>query len=181
MRLPDPSTLERGFPLVGNSPAASPPLSSNFIPPPCPTQPINTTTQPDHPASPTFLTIPPYDPTLPETLSQYARRFNDVLYGDTPTRITEETTRFVLNNPNGVTRNGLYDHLTEYLMELLEIGVDVIQLPEANVDWRHPNEYKKCRKAVTSVFNRTPFSPATRQARLTHHFYNLHMQHFKTG
>jgi hypothetical protein len=121
MRLHDPSTLEHGFPLVRNPPEALPSLSPNFLSPPCPTQPINTTTQPEQLAPPTFLTIPPYDPTLPETSLQYARRFDDVLYGDTPTRITEETTRFVLNNPNKVTRDGLYDHLTEYLMELLEI------------------------------------------------------------
>jgi hypothetical protein len=58
----------------------------------------------------------------------------------------------VLNNPNGVSRDGLYDHLMEYLMELLELGVDVIQLPEANVDWRHPNEFKKCRKPLPQSF-----------------------------
>jgi hypothetical protein len=29
----------------------------------------------------------------------------------------------------------------------------VIQFPESNIDWRHPNEYKKCRQAVTSVFS----------------------------
>jgi hypothetical protein len=91
-----------------------------------------------------------YDPAQPESPTQYARRFDNILYGDAPTTITEATTRFVLNNPNGVTRDGLYEHLTEYLMELLEIGVDVIQLPESNVDWRHPNKFKKCRQAVLS-------------------------------
>jgi hypothetical protein len=42
--------------------------------------------------------------------------------------------------------------MSEYLLDLLEIGVDVVQLPEANVDWRSPQEFKKCQSAVQSVF-----------------------------
>jgi hypothetical protein len=102
-----------------------------------------------------------------ETPTQYAHRFDDVLYGDTPTKITDATTRFVLTNPNGVLRDGMYDHLTEYLMELLELGVDVIQLPEANVDWRHPQEFKKCRKAVTAVFRHAKLSTSSSTKRTT--------------
>jgi hypothetical protein len=70
-----------------------------------------------HPAA--FVTLPLTNPEATESLTQQARQFHDVLYGNAPTKITEETTRFVLNNPNGVTRDGLYEHLTEYLMELL--------------------------------------------------------------
>jgi hypothetical protein len=161
MWLPDPSTLGLGFPLVGNQLAASPHLSPNFIFPSCQTQPIHFPTQPDQTSQPSFLAIPTYNPTQSETPSQYARRFDDVLYGDTPKTITESTTRFVLNNPNGVSHDGSYDHLMEYLMELLEIGVDVIQFPEANVDWRYPNEYKKCRKAVTTVFQHAKISASS--------------------
>jgi hypothetical protein len=51
-------------------------------------------------------------------------------------------------------------------MELLEIGVDVIHLPEANVDWRHPKEYKKCRKAVTSVFQHAKISTSSSRKRI---------------
>jgi hypothetical protein len=50
-------------------------------------------------------------------------------------------------------------------MELLEIGVDVIQLPEANEDWRHSNEYKQCRKAVTSVFQHAKISTSSSRKR----------------
>jgi hypothetical protein len=46
-------------------------------------------------------------------------------------------------------------------MELLELGVDVIQLPEANVDWRHPNQFKKYRKAITSVFRHAKVSTSS--------------------
>jgi hypothetical protein len=80
MRLPDPSTLELGFPLVGIPPEASPQLSPNYLFPPCPTPP----TQTINTAPPTYLTIPPYDPTLHETPTQYARRFDDVLYPRRP-------------------------------------------------------------------------------------------------
>jgi hypothetical protein len=86
------------------------------------------------------LVISQYDPLIHSNPSSYARLFDEVSYGDSPTTIDESTTRFVLNNPNGVTRDGSYDHLSEYLLDLLEIGVDVIQLPEANVDWRSPRE-----------------------------------------
>jgi hypothetical protein len=86
------------------------------------------------------------------TLSSYARLFDEVGYGDSPKTIDESTTRFVLNNPNGVTRDGSYDHMSEYLLDLLEIGVDVIQLPEANVDWRSPKAFQNCQSSVQSVF-----------------------------
>jgi hypothetical protein len=58
------------------------------------------------------VVIPQYDPLLHSTPSSYARLFNEVSYGDNPTTIDETTTRFVLNNPNGVTRDGSYDHLS---------------------------------------------------------------------
>jgi hypothetical protein len=103
------------------------------------------TTQPD-------VAIPLYDPSIHSTQSSYARLFDKVSYGDSPKTIDKSTTRFVLNNPNGVTRDGSYDHLSEYLLNLLEIGVDVIQLSEANVDWRSPREFKKCQTAVQSIF-----------------------------
>jgi hypothetical protein len=107
------------------------------------------------------VVIPQYDPLLHSTPSSYARLFNEVSYGDNPTTIDETTTRFVLNNPNGVTRDGSYDHLAEYLIDLLEIGVDVIQLPESNVDWRSPNEFKKCQAAVKSVFRHSKLSTSS--------------------
>jgi hypothetical protein len=129
MRLPDPSILEPGCPFRGLPLAASVPLPP-FLPsnPPLPSEtepnPLPANWQPSE-----FLVIPPYDPNQVETLTQYARRFDDVLYGDVPAKIADANTRFVLNNPNGVSRDGVYDQLTKYLMELLELGVDVIQLP----------------------------------------------------
>jgi hypothetical protein len=90
------------------------------------------------------------------------------MYGEAPSRISEDTTRFVLNNPNGVSWDGQYEHLQEYLMELLEIGVDIIQLPEVNVDWRHPNEFKKCRKAIMSVFKHAKLSTSSSIKRTSH-------------
>jgi hypothetical protein len=86
--------------------------------------------------------IPPYDPGLHPTPSSYARLFDEVGYGDSPTTIDESTTRVVLNNPNGVTRDGSYDHLSEYQLDLLEMGVDVIQPPELNLDWRSRKELR---------------------------------------
>jgi hypothetical protein len=89
MRLPDPSTLESGGPFGGLPLAASiplppflqytPPLPSDTEPNPLPAnlQPLE------------FLVIPPYDPNQVETPTQYARRFDDVLYGDAPTKITD--------------------------------------------------------------------------------------------
>jgi hypothetical protein len=81
--------------------------------------------------------------------------------GDSPKTIDESTTRFVLNNPNGVTRDGSYDHLSEYLLDLLEIGVDVIQLPEANVDWRSPKAFQNCQSSVQSVFRHSKLSTSS--------------------
>jgi hypothetical protein len=159
MRFPDPSTLGLGVPFGGLPSEASLPSTPTLLFPP-PFEAGHPTLQANlHPSE--FLVIPPYDPTQPETPSQHARRFDDILYGDAPKKITDSHTRFVLNNPNGVSRDGLYDHLTEYLMELLDLGVDVIQLPEANVDWRHPQEFKKCRKAVTSVFRHAKLSTSS--------------------
>jgi hypothetical protein len=134
MRLTPPSTLGSGFPVVGVQPAASSPLTPTFYSPPCPPLPLDYPTQPESFDLQNLLNIPPFNTTTPETPSQYAGQFDDFLYGHTPTRITKATTRFVSNNPNGVTRDDLYHHLMEYLMELLDIGVDVIQLPEANID-----------------------------------------------
>jgi hypothetical protein len=99
-------------------------------------------------AIPTIAMIPPYDPIIHDTPSAYAGLFDEVAYGDIPSRIGDDTTRFVLNNPCGVTRDGSYDHMSEYLLELLAIGVDVIQFPESNVDWRWPKEFRKCQAAV---------------------------------
>jgi hypothetical protein len=62
---------------------------------------------------------------------------------------------------------GHYNHLTEFLFELLEIGVDVIQLPESNVDWRHPQELRKCRQAVTSVLTHAKLSTSSSIKRTT--------------
>jgi hypothetical protein len=161
MRLPDPSTLCLVFPSqerrdVGLTTPLSPILSP--LPPTMsplgPTLPLNL-----DPSQ--FLLTPPGDANQPTSGSQNARRFDNVLYGDIPSRIDDDTTRFVLNNPNGVTRDGLYDHLTEFMLELLELGVDVIQLPESNIDWRHPNEFRKCRKAVTSVFKHAKLSTSS--------------------
>jgi hypothetical protein len=109
--------------------------------------------------------IHPYDPEVHSTPSSYARLFDEVGYGDFPTTIDEKTTRFVLNNPNGVTRDGSYNHMTEYLLDLLEIGVDVIQFPEANVDWRSPREFRKCQTAVQSVFCQAKLSTSSSMKR----------------
>jgi hypothetical protein len=129
MRRPDPLILVPGGPFGDLLLAASislppilqydPALTSDEAPPnPLPTN--------FHPSE--FLIIPPYDPLQVETPTQYDHRFDDVLYGDTPAQITDAHTRFILNNPNGVSRDGVYDHLTEYLMELLDLGIDVILL-----------------------------------------------------
>jgi hypothetical protein len=160
MRLPDPSTLGRVSPLVGLPPKASLPLipPHHFPLPPSLHKPVPL---PANLRPSEFQCIPPFDPTQPETPTQYACRFDDVMYGAAPSQISDETTRFVLNNPNEVSRDGQYEHLTEYLMELLKIRVDVIQLPEASVDWRHPNEFKKCRKAITSVFKHVKSSTSS--------------------
>jgi hypothetical protein len=98
------------------------------------------------------VTIPPYKPLIHTTPSAQARLFDEVSYGDIPTYIGDETTRFALTNPNGVSRDGSYDYLSEHLLELLEIGVDVIHLPKSNGDWRSPREFKKCQLAVKTVF-----------------------------
>jgi hypothetical protein len=58
-------------------------------------------------------------------------------------------------------RDGSYDHMSEYLLDLLAIGVDVIQFPEANVDWRSPREFKKCQTAVRSVFRQAKLSTSS--------------------
>jgi hypothetical protein len=112
-------------------------LAGNVQPQQNPLIPIDPTGPRPTPATPAQheILIPQYDPSVHSTPSSHARLFDEVGYGDAPTNIDESTTRFVLNNPNGVTRDGSYDHLSEYLLDLLEIGVDVIQLPEANVDW----------------------------------------------
>jgi hypothetical protein len=60
---------------------------------------------------------PPYDPMIHSTPSSYARLSDEVGYGDSPKTIHESTTRFVFNNPNGVTQDGSYDHLYEYLLD----------------------------------------------------------------
>jgi hypothetical protein len=67
------------------------------------------------------MIIPQYDPLVHSTPSSHARLFDQVGYGDSPTTIDESTTRFVLNNPNVVTRDGSYDHMSEYLLDLLEL------------------------------------------------------------
>jgi hypothetical protein len=87
--------------------------------------------------------------------------FDQLAYCDPITKIDESTTRFILNNPSGVTWDGSYDHLSEYLLDLLEVGVDVIQFPEANVDWRGPREFKKCQSAVKSVFRHAKLSTSS--------------------
>jgi hypothetical protein len=110
---------------------------------------------------PQTVILPPYDPLLHVTPSSYARLFDQVSYGDPIKKIDESTTRFVLNNPNGVTRNGSYAHLSDYLLDLLDVGVDVIQLPEANADWRSPREIKKCQSAVKSVFRHAKLSTSS--------------------
>jgi hypothetical protein len=66
-----------------------------------------------------------------------------------------------------VTRDGSYDHLSEYLLDLLEIGVDVIQFPEANVDCRRPKEFQKCQSAVQSVFRHSKLSTSSSTKRTT--------------
>jgi hypothetical protein len=111
--------------------------------------------------------LSPYDPLIHATPSSYARLFDQVSYGDPIKKIDESTTRFVLNNPNGVTRDGSFDHLSDYLLDLLEVGVDVIQFPEANVDWRSPGEFKKCQSAVKSVFRHTKLSTSSSTKRTT--------------
>jgi hypothetical protein len=113
------------------------------------------------PCSPSTTVIPPYDPHVHSTPSAYAHLFDQVGYEDSPKTIDESTTRFALNNPNGVTRDGSYVHFLGYLLDLLEIGVDVIQLPEANVDWRRPGEFKKCQIAVQSVFRHSKLSTSS--------------------
>jgi hypothetical protein len=148
MRLPAPSIqlLMAPFPLNLEPP--------HLRPPPAPFIPFanHFTATPLDRQIPRVSVIPPYDPQIHTTQSSYARLFDEVGYGDAPKIIDESTTRFVLNNPNGVTRDGSFYHLSEYLLNLLEIGVDVIQLPEANVDWRSPREFKKCQTSVQSVF-----------------------------
>jgi hypothetical protein len=99
------------------------------------------------------LRLPSIDTTLPSHPLAHARIFDEVTYSDKPTKLDETMTRFILNNPNGVTRDGSYDHMSEYLLELLEIGIDVIQFPVSNVDWRSPGAFKACQKAVKPVFN----------------------------
>jgi hypothetical protein len=134
MRFPNPSTLGRGILQTGTTPEASLLVTPNYLLPPGQPRIIDQPTLPPH-LSPTMsAALPQYNPAQLESPTQHARRFDDVFYGDAPTRISEETTRFVLNNPNGGTPDRLYEPLTKYLMELLEIGVDVIQLPESNVD-----------------------------------------------
>jgi hypothetical protein len=51
---------------------------------------------------PSALRLPSANTTLPSNPSAYARIFDEVTYGDEPKQIDETTTRFVLNNPNGV-------------------------------------------------------------------------------
>jgi hypothetical protein len=167
MWLPDPSILGPGVRLGGLPPEASIHLQSNLQYHHCPSHTYPPAVLPANLPASEFLIIPPYDPTQPETRTQYARRFDEVIYGDSRKKVADNQTRFVLNNSNGVSRDGLYDHLTEYLMELIELGVDVIQLPKANVDWRHPNGFKKCRKAVTSVFRHAKRSTSSSTKRTT--------------
>jgi hypothetical protein len=146
---------------------ASPPIS--HVEPPhlvrrpgtfLPLDPSILTPIPASTSQPTAV-IPPYDPLIHATPSSYARLFDEVGYGDSPLTIDESTTRFVLNNPNGVTRDGSYGHLSAYLLDLLEIGVDVIQLPESNVDWRSPKEFKKCQTAIQSVFRHSKITTSS--------------------
>jgi hypothetical protein len=47
------------------------------------------------------------------------------------------------------------------MLELLELGVDVIQLPESNIDWCHRSEFRNCRKAVASVFKHAKLSTSS--------------------
>jgi hypothetical protein len=144
MRFPDPSSLVL-FPPSPDGRARVPTIPPLPIFPSHPaahSQPVRPLPSNLDPSQ--FIVIPPVDANQPNTPVPNARRFDNVLYGDSPSKIDDATTRFVLNNPNGVTRDGMYDHLTEFLLELLELGVDVIQLPESNVDWRHPNEFRKC-------------------------------------
>jgi hypothetical protein len=132
-------------------------------PPPSPFLPFDTfaNSTPSPLQNPPVTVIPPYDPGLHPTPSSYARLFDEVGYGDSPTTIEESTARVVLNNPNGVTRDGSYDHLSEYLLDLLEIGVDIIQLPESNVDWRSRKEFQKCQASVQSVFRHAKMSTSS--------------------
>jgi hypothetical protein len=138
-------------------------LAGNVQLQPNPLIPFDPTVQPPTQATqaqPEIL-IPQYDPSIYSTPSSYACLFDEVGYGDVPKNIDESTTRFVLNNPKGVTRDGSYDHLSEYLQDLLKIGVDVIQLPEANVDWRRPREFRKCQTAVQLVFRHAKISTSS--------------------
>jgi hypothetical protein len=41
----------------------------------------------------------------------------------------------------------------------------VIQLPESNVNWRHPNEFKKCRQAVKTVLQHAKLSTSSSSKR----------------
>jgi hypothetical protein len=130
MRIPDPPTTTlMASPTIATQDPTRP--DAPFIPfdPTTPTQSFC-------PQTPPVAVSPHFETQVHPTRSSHARRFDEVGYGDYPKSIDESNTRFVLNNPNGVTRDGSYDHLSAYLLDLLEIGVDVIQLPEANVDWR---------------------------------------------
>jgi hypothetical protein len=164
MRFPDPST-----PLLMVLPQIHHLEPPHLVRPPStflPSHPtlITPTTASNHQPE---VVIPQYDPLTHSTPSTYASLFDEVGYGDFPTTIDESTTRFVLNNPNGVTRDGSYDHLSEYLLDLLEIGADVIQLPESNVDWRSPNEFQKCQTSVKSVFRHAKLSTSSSIKRTT--------------
>jgi hypothetical protein len=152
MRFPDPSSLGLVLPFGGGRTVSPMQLNPQRSLPPSLELPHPGALLPHNLDPSQLVVIPPRDNAHPDTPAQNDRRYDQVLYGDSPSRIDDATTRFVLNNPNGATRDGNYDHLTEFLFELLEIGVDVIQLLESNVDWRHPQEYRKCRNAVTSVF-----------------------------
>jgi hypothetical protein len=151
-------------PMINHLEPTLPPPPSPFpVPavPPVPPAP--------HPRTedPAVSFLPYYDPAVHSSLAAHARLFDEVAYGNSPQRIDDSTTRFVLNNPCGVTRDGSYDHLSEYLLELLEIGVDVVQFPEANVDWRWPKEFRKCQSAVKSVFKHAKLSTSSSVKRTT--------------
>jgi hypothetical protein len=103
MRLPDPSTpLLMALPQIYH---LEPP---HLVRPPGTFLPFNTTliTPITGSNSQPAVVIPQYDPLIHSSPSAYARLFDEVGYGDSPTTIDESTTRFVLNNPNGVTRDG---------------------------------------------------------------------------
>jgi hypothetical protein len=137
------------------------PLPSALLPVPAGPAPPRRTNDP------AFSFLPHYDPALHSSQSAHARLFDEVAYGGSPKRIDDSTTRFVLNNPSGVTRDGSYDYLSEYMLELLEIGVDVMQFAEANIDWRWPKEFKKCQQAVKSVFKHAKISTSSSVKRTT--------------